>query len=41
MLDGLSSSDYLFAGVTFFVFVATIVVLVYMGWRTSTRKNQD
>jgi len=37
---GLSFSDYLFAGVVLFIFIAVIVVLIYVGW-ISSHKDED
>ena len=41
MSYGLGPFDYLFAGVVLFIFIAAIIVLVYVGWRISAQKDKD
>lgn len=41
MLHDLNASDYLFAGVVFFIFIAAVAALVYVGWRISKHKDGE
>ena len=38
-MHDLGGSDLLFAAVVFFIFIAAVVGLVYVGWRVSKQKD--